>query len=69
MLKDSSLVSASPSRSSCGGRRPRADPTLQSMQTLLIAALVYWGMTILFSVVQSRLERRMAAGDRAVGRR
>ena len=35
-----------------------------SMQTLIIAALVYWTLTILFSTFQSRLERRMAAGDR-----
>jgi ABC-type amino acid transport system permease subunit len=39
------------------------------MQTLLIAALVYWTMTIIFSFGQSRLERRMAAGDRAKGQR
>jgi ABC-type amino acid transport system permease subunit len=39
------------------------------MQTLLIAALVYWLMTILFSVLQSRLERRMATGDRVTSRR
>jgi ABC-type amino acid transport system permease subunit len=34
------------------------------MQTLLIAALVYWIMTIVFSLFQGRLERRMATGDR-----
>ena len=27
-------------------------------------SLVYWGLTIIFSTVQERLERRMARGDR-----
>ena len=38
------------------------------MQTLLVAALVYWSLTILFSFFQNRLERRMAAGDRTQDR-
>jgi ABC-type amino acid transport system permease subunit len=37
------------------------------MQTLIIAALVYWAMTITFSYFQNRLERRMATADRAKG--
>jgi ABC-type amino acid transport system permease subunit len=39
------------------------------MQTMLVAALVYWIMTILFSFIQNRLERRMASGDRSARRR
>jgi ABC-type amino acid transport system permease subunit len=30
----------------------------------MIAAVVYWGMTIAFSLVQERLEQRMARSDR-----
>jgi polar amino acid transport system permease protein len=64
MLKDSSLVSAIAVQELLWRAQAAGRPTFQSMQTLLIAALVYWGMTIAFSVVQARLERRMAAGDR-----
>jgi polar amino acid transport system permease protein len=69
MLKDSSLVSAIAVQELLWRAQAAGRPTLQSMQTLLIAALVYWLMTILFSVLQSRLERRMATGDRVTSRR
>src|SRR3954452_11235448 len=69
MLKDSSLVSVIAIQELLWRAQAAGRPTLQSMQTLLIAALVYWTLTIIFSFGQSRLERRMAAGDRAVGRR
>jgi ABC-type amino acid transport system permease subunit len=39
------------------------------MQTLLVAAFIYWVLTILFSLFQNRLERRMATGDRNQERR
>jgi polar amino acid transport system permease protein len=68
MLKDSSLVSAIAVQELLWRAQAAGRPTLQSMQTLLIAALVYWTMTIIFSFGQSRLERRMAAGDRATRR-
>jgi len=35
------------------------------MQTLIVAAIVYWILTIVFSYFQSRLEHRQAVGDRA----
>jgi polar amino acid transport system permease protein len=69
MLKDSSLVSVIAIQELLWRAQAAGRPTLQSMQTLLIAALVYWTLTIIFSFGQSRLERRMAAGDRAVARR
>jgi polar amino acid transport system permease protein len=67
MLKDSSLVSVIAVqellwRSQQIGRRD-----FKTMQTLLIAAAVYWAMTLIFSYFQSKLERRMATGDRASG--
>lgn len=64
MLKDSSLVSAIGVQELLWRAQAAGRPTLQSMQTLLIAALVYWTMTIVFSLFQGRLERRMATGDR-----
>jgi len=64
MIKDSSLVSVLGLqellwRAQTFGRRD-----LQIIQSLLLAAVVYWGLTILFSFLQERLERRMARGDR-----
>jgi len=64
MIKDSSLVYVLGVqellwRASTIGRRE-----LSSLEGLLIAAVVYWGMTIIFSFFQERLERRMARGDR-----
>ena len=64
MLKDSSLVSVIAVQELLWRAQAAGRPTLQSMQTLLIAALVYWIMTIVFSLFQGRLERRMATGDR-----
>ncbi len=65
MLKDSSLVSTIGVQEILYRAQVIGRPTFQSMQTLIVAAMVYWIMTILFSILQSRLERRMAVGDRA----
>jgi len=64
MIKDTSLVSAIAiqeltSRASSAGRQK-----VDVMEAVLFAALVYWILTISFSLVQERLERRMARGDR-----
>lgn len=64
MLKDSSLVSILAVeellfRSQLVGRQ-----NFRSLEALVIAAAVYWLLTIAFSTVQERLERRMARGDR-----
>jgi polar amino acid transport system permease protein len=67
MLKDSSLVSAIGVHEILFNAQVAGRPTFQSMQTLIIAALVYWVMTITFSYFQNRLERRMATADRAKG--
>jgi ABC-type amino acid transport system permease subunit len=34
------------------------------MTGVVIAAVVYWALTMIFSFFQERLERRMARGDR-----
>lgn len=67
MLKDSSLVSAIGVHEILFNAQVAGRPTFQSMQTLIIAALVYWAMTLVFSYFQGRLERRMATADRARG--
>jgi polar amino acid transport system permease protein len=64
MIKDSALLSAITvqevlNRASVAGR-----PTLHTLQAFLIAALIYWVLTIIFSLGQERLEKRMARGDR-----
>jgi polar amino acid transport system permease protein len=69
MLKDSSLISVIGVQEILWRAQAAGRPTFQSMQTILVAALVYWVMTILFSLLQSRLERRMAIGDRAKSQR
>jgi ABC-type amino acid transport system permease subunit len=30
----------------------------------MIAAMIYWALTIIFSTFQNRIEKRLAAGDR-----
>lgn len=67
MLKDSSLVSTIGVQELLWKAQVAGRPTFQSMQTLIIAALVYWAMTLVFSYFQGRLERRMATADRSSG--
>ncbi len=64
MIKDSALVSTISVtellwRASAVGTR-----NFRTLQALLIAAAIYWALTIIFSFFQERLERRMARGDR-----
>ncbi len=69
MIKDSSLASVVGVQELLWRAQTAGRPTFQSMQTLLVAAFIYWVLTILFSLFQGRLERRMASGDRNQGRR
>ena len=69
MIKDSSLASVVGVQEILWRAQTAGRPTFQSMQTLLVAAFIYWMLTILFSLFQGRLERRMAAGDQTEGRR
>ena len=34
----------------------------QNLETLVVAALIYWALTSLFSYFQARLERRLSKG-------
>ena len=64
MIKDSALVSIIGVQEVLWRAETAGRPTLHTIEAFLIAALVYWGLTIVFSFFQSRLERRMARGDR-----
>ena len=64
MLKDSSLVSILAVEELLFRSRLIGGQNFRSLETLLIAAAVYWILTITFSYFQERLERRMARGDR-----
>jgi polar amino acid transport system permease protein len=64
MLKDSSLVNFLGVwelffRAIKVGRQ-----NFRNMETLIIAGLFYWLVTIIFQYFQSRLEKRMAKGTR-----
>ena len=39
-------------------------PSGQNFSTILVAAVMYWLLTLVLSYFQARLEKRMAAGDR-----
>lgn len=65
MLKDSSLASTTGFVRELmwlGQNLGRRE--FRSLEALLIIALWYWGMTIIFSWLQGRLEIRLARGDR-----
>lgn len=65
MLKDTSLISVTGFvwellwRAQKQGRA-----SFRSLEALLIAAVFYWIITILFSIVQARIEERLAQGVR-----
>jgi len=64
MIKDSALVSLIGVQEVLWRAETAGRPTLHTLEAFIIAALVYWGLTIVFSFFQGRLERRMSRGDR-----
>lgn len=64
MIKDSALVSIITVTELLWRAQRIGSSNFRSLETLLLAAGVYWILTIAFSLVQERLERRMARGDR-----
>ena len=64
MTKDSALVSIVGVQELLWRAQAAGRPTGQSFQTIIVAALIYWCLTIVLSYFQARLENRMAAGDR-----
>jgi polar amino acid transport system permease protein len=64
MIKDSSLVSILAVEELLFRARLVGQQNFRSLEALIIAATIYWLLTILFSHFQQRLERRMARSDR-----
>jgi polar amino acid transport system permease protein len=63
MIKDSSLVSILAVEELLFRARLVGQQNFRSLESLVIAAAIYWILTILFSHLQQRLERRMARSD------
>lgn len=64
MVKDSALVSVISVQELLWRARQVGTQEFRNFEALLIAAAIYWIMTIVFSFGQERLEKRMARGDR-----
>jgi polar amino acid transport system permease protein len=65
MLKDSSLVSATGFAQEILWRAQKAGrQNYHNLEALIVAAILYWIMTLIFSYLQNRIEQRMARGDR-----
>jgi polar amino acid transport system permease protein len=64
MIKDSALVMLVGIQELLWRAQRVGSANFRSLETLLLAAVVYWILTIVFSYVQERLERRMARVDR-----
>ena len=64
MIKDSALVSVIGVGELLWRAQSVGQRHFRTLETLLIAAVVYWALTITFSLLQERLERRMARADR-----
>jgi len=64
MIKDTSLLAVIGVQELLWRARTVGSSNFRMLETLLLAALVYWILTILFSYAQERLEHRMARSDR-----
>jgi len=64
MIKDSALVSIIGVTELLWRAQSVGNQKFRTLEAILIAALVYWVLTLVFSFFQERLERRMARGDR-----
>lgn len=64
MIKDTSLLAVIGVQELLWKARTLGSQNFKMLETLLLAALVYWVLTIIFSYFQERMEKRMARGDR-----
>ena len=64
MLKDSALASTVALQEIVWRARNVGQKEFKTLQTFMIAAMIYWALTIIFSTFQNRIEKRLAAGDR-----
>jgi polar amino acid transport system permease protein len=66
MIKDSALVSLMTVQEILWRAQRVGQSNFRTLETLLLAALVYWMLTIVLSLFQDRLEKRMAESDRRI---
>jgi polar amino acid transport system permease protein len=66
MIKDSALVSYMSVEELLWRAQRVGQSNFRSLETLLIAAAIYWILTIVLSLFQDRLEKRMAESDRRI---
>jgi polar amino acid transport system permease protein len=64
MIKDSALVSWIGVQELLWRARILGSANFRSLEMYLTAALIYWILTMVLSLAQDRLEKRMARGDR-----
>lgn len=64
MIKDSALVSWIGVQELLWRARVEGSANFRSLEMYLTAALIYWLLTMVLSLAQDRLEKRMARGDR-----
>mgnify|MGYP000117792522 CR=1 FL=1 len=64
MTKDSALLSIIGVQELLWRAQRIGNKDFRSLETLILAAAVYWVITIVLSVFQEKLEKRMARGDR-----
>lgn len=65
MLKDTALISVTGFAWEILWRAQKVGrANFRSLEALLIAALIYWILTIIFSAIQSHIEKRLAKGER-----
>lgn len=64
MIKDSALISTIAVQELLWRAQRAGTRDFRTLQALIIAALIYWALTIIFSYFQDKLEKRMARGDR-----
>ena len=64
MIKDTSLLAVIGVQELLWKARTVGSQNFKMLETLILAALVYWVLTIIFSYFQERMEQRMARGDR-----
>ena len=66
MIKDSSLVSVIGVAELLWRAQRVGQSNFRTLETLMVAAAIYWALTIILSLVQDRLEKRMAESDRRI---
>jgi polar amino acid transport system permease protein len=63
MIKDSALVGFVGIQEVYWRASTTGSRYFRSFETLLVAALIYWALTIVFSLVQERIEKRLRESD------